>query len=47
MPRRSFLILAASLVILLTSAAAMVVYDASQRDVIANGITVGGIDIGA
>jgi lipoprotein-anchoring transpeptidase ErfK/SrfK len=43
---RSFIAVAASLVVLLACAGAVLAYDASRRHTIANGITVGGVDVG-
>jgi lipoprotein-anchoring transpeptidase ErfK/SrfK len=43
---RAFLIVVLTIAGLLAGAGALLVYDSSQRNAIANGITVGGIDIG-
>ena len=46
MRSRSFIAVALGLVILLGGAGAVLAYDASQKHSIANGITIGGIDVG-
>jgi lipoprotein-anchoring transpeptidase ErfK/SrfK len=43
---RSFVAVALTLVIMLGGAAAMLAYDSAQRDKIANGIRIGGLDVG-
>jgi lipoprotein-anchoring transpeptidase ErfK/SrfK len=46
MRSRSFVAVALAIAVLLAGAGAVLAYDSSQRDTIAKGITVGGIDIG-
>lgn len=46
MRSRSFIIIAASLAVLIVGAAALYVYDHGQRDTIANGVKIAGIDVG-
>ena len=46
MRSRSFIAVALGLVILLGGAGAVLAYDASQKHSIANGITIGGVDVG-
>ncbi|HUO72843.1 MAG TPA: L,D-transpeptidase family protein [Solirubrobacteraceae bacterium] len=46
MKSRSFIAVAASIVLLLACAGAVLAYDSAQRHTIARGITVGGVDIG-
>jgi lipoprotein-anchoring transpeptidase ErfK/SrfK len=43
---RSFVAVVALLVVMIGGAAAIVAYDAGQRDVIAHGVTVGAVDVG-
>ncbi len=46
MRHRSFIAVALGLVILLGGAGAVLAYDASQEHTIANGVTIGGVDVG-
>ena len=44
--QRSFIIVAVAIAVLLVGAVGVYAYDKSRDDVIANGVTAGGIDIG-
>ena len=46
MRSRSFILVAASLAVLVVGAAALYLYDHSRRDTIANGVKIAGIDVG-
>ena len=46
MRSRSFIIIAASLAVLIVGAAALYLYDRGQRDTIASGVKIAGIDVG-
>ena len=46
MRSRSFILVAASLAVLVVAAAALYLYDHSRRDTIANGVKIAGIDVG-
>src|SRR5689334_4158569 len=46
MRSRSFIAVAVVLVLLLGGAAAVLAYDSGQRDRLAHGITIGGVDVG-
>ena len=46
MRSRSFILVAASLAVLIVGAAALYLYDHSRRDTVANGVKIAGIDVG-
>ena len=46
MRSRSFIIIASSLAVLIVGAAALYLYDRGQRDQIASGVKIAGIDVG-
>ena len=46
MPRKTLIVLAVSVAVLLVAAAGVFAYDETQKDTIAEGVTVGGVDVG-
>ncbi|MFA9270012.1 MAG: L,D-transpeptidase family protein [Baekduiaceae bacterium] len=46
MPRKTLIVLAVSVTVLLVAAAGVFAYDQTQKDTIAEGVTVGGVDVG-